>query len=38
MFLGGIGETDPISREAKWERMHGEQSDNRIVPEVRFAS
>ena len=31
VFPGGAGITDPISREAKWERMHGEQSDNRIV-------
>ena len=29
--------TDPISREAKWERMHGEQSDIRILPEAREA-
>ncbi len=35
VFPGGAGKTDPISREAKWERMHGEQSDNRIVPEAR---
>ena len=27
VFPGGTGITDPISREAKWERMHGEQSD-----------
>ena len=31
VFPGGAGTTDPISREAKWERTHGEQSDNRIV-------
>ena len=35
VFLGGIGRTDPISREVKWGRTHGEQSDNRIVPEAR---
>ena len=35
VFPGGAGITDPISRKAKWERMHGEQSDNRIVPEGR---
>ena len=35
VFPGGAGITDPISRQAKWERMHGEQSDNRIVPEAR---
>ena len=34
VFPGGSGITDPMSREAKWERMHGEQSDNRIVPEA----
>ena len=32
VFPGGAGITDPISREAKWGGMHGEQSDNRIVP------
>ena len=31
VFPGGAGTTDPISRQAKWERMHGEQSDNRCV-------
>ena len=35
VFPGGIGITDPISREAKWGRTHGEQSDNRIVPQAR---
>ena len=35
VFPDGTGITDPISREAKWERMHGEQSDNRIVPQAR---
>ena len=35
VFPGGTGITDPISREAKWERMHGEQSDNRIVLQAR---
>jgi len=33
-FPGGAGITDPISREAKWEGMHCEQSDSRIVPEA----
>ena len=31
VFPGGTGITAPISRETKWERKHGEQSDNRIV-------
>ena len=35
VFPGGTGITDPITREGKWERMHGESSDNRIVPEAR---
>ena len=35
VFPVGTGITAPISREAKWERMHGEQSDNRIVLQVR---
>ena len=35
VFPGGAGTTDPISRQAKWERMHGKQSDNRIVPQAR---
>ena len=35
VFPGGTGTTDPISREAKWERMRGEQSDNRIVLQAR---
>ena len=35
VFPCGSGITDPISREAKWERMHGEQSDNRIVLQAR---
>ena len=34
-FSGGTGITAPISREAKWERMRDEQSDNRIVPQAR---
>jgi len=34
-FPGGTGITDPISRETKWGRMRGEQSDNRIVLQVR---
>ncbi len=34
-FPGGTGITAPISREAKWERMRVEQSDNRIVPQAR---
>ena len=34
-FPGGTGITDPISGEAKRERMRGEQSDNRIVPQAR---
>ena len=34
VFPGGSGITDPMSREVKWRRMHGEQSDNRIVPEA----
>ena len=32
---GGTGITDPISRETKWGRMRGEQSDSRIVPQAR---
>ena len=35
VFPGGTEITDPISREAKWERMRGEQSDNRIVLQAR---
>ena len=35
VFPGGTGITAPISREAKWERMRVEQSDNRIVPQAR---
>ena len=35
VFPGGTGITDPISREAKWGGMRGEQSDSRIVPEAR---
>ena len=38
VFPSGSGITDPISREAKWERMHGEQSDNRIVLQARRKS
>ena len=34
-FPGGTGITDPISGNAKWEGMRGEQSDNRIVPQAR---
>ena len=34
-FPGGSGRTDPISRKTKWERMRGEQSDNRIVLQAR---
>ena len=34
-FPGGTGITDPISRETKWGRMRGEQSDSRIVLQVR---
>ena len=34
-FPGGTGITAPISRETKWERKHGEQSDNRIVLQAR---
>ena len=34
-FPGGTGITDPISRETKWERMRGEQSDSRIVLQAR---
>jgi hypothetical protein len=34
VFPGGTGISDPISREAKWEVMHGESSDSRIVPEA----
>ncbi len=33
-FPGGIGITDPISRETKWERMRCESSDSRIVPKA----
>ena len=33
-FPAGAGITDPISREVKWERTRGEQSDNRIVPQA----
>ena len=33
-FPGGAGITDPISREAKWERMRSESSDSRIVLEA----
>ena len=32
---GGIGERDPISREAKWESMLCEQSDRCMVLEAR---
>ena len=35
VFSGGTGTTDPKSREAKWGRMRGEQSDNRTVPQAR---
>ena len=34
-FSGGTGKTDPISRETKWGGMRGEQSDSRIVLQVR---
>ena len=34
-FPAGTGKTDPISRETKWGRMRGEQSDSRIVLQVR---
>ena len=34
-FPGGTGITDPISREMKWERTRGEQSDSRIVLQAR---
>ena len=33
-FSGGTEITDPISREAKWERKRGESSDSCIVPEA----
>jgi hypothetical protein len=33
-FPGGIGITDPISRETKWERKRCESSDSRIVLEA----
>jgi hypothetical protein len=33
-FPGGTGISDPISREAKWEAMLCESSDDRVVPEV----
>ena len=35
VFPGGTGITAPISREAKWERMHDEQSASCMVPEAR---
>ena len=34
-FPGGTGITDTISRETKWGRLRGEQSDSRIVLQVR---
>ena len=34
-FPRGSGITDPISRETKWRRTRGEQSDNRIVLQAR---
>ena len=38
VFPVGPGITDPISREAKWEWMHDESSDDCIVPEARRKS
>ena len=34
VFPDGAGISDPISRETKWEVMHGESSDSRIVPQA----
>ena len=34
-FPRGSGITEPISRETKWRRTRGEQSDNRIVLQAR---